>query len=317
MHKILVTGANGFVGAALCAQLVTRGIACVGSVRTHPGPGQVATGSLDAGTDWSEALAGCNTVIHLAARVHVMQDSASAPLDEYRKVNVAATLNLARQAAAHGVRRFVFVSSVKVNGEATHERPYTAHDTPAPQDPYGVSKLEAERALQDWSRQSGVELVIVRPPLVYGPGVRANFRRLIQFAKLGLPLPLGAIRNRRSMVALDNLVDLLIVCASHPAAPGQVFMVSDDHDLCVPDLLRMIGHAMGKRAWLLPVPPGLLACGARLVGKSAAADRLLGSLQVDIAHTRNTLGWKPVANVQESFNKTVAAFLAHPDQKYK
>lgn len=309
MSNILVTGASGFVGTALCAELERRSIACTAAVRKASNPAQLAVGELSATTDWSQALAGCDAVIHLAARVHVMNDTSDDPLAAFRAVNVAASVHLARQAAQHGVKRFVFVSSVKVNGEATGTRPFTAFDAGAPQDPYGQSKLEAELALKEVALATGLELVIVRPPLVYGPGVRANFMRLMQLAKIGLPLPLGAIHNQRSMVALDNLVDLLILCCRHPAAPGQTFMVSDDHDVSIGELLRMLASGMGKRTWLMPVPAGLIQRCAALLGKKAVADRLLGSLQVDIAHTKATLGWKPVLDIQESINKTVAHFL--------
>lgn len=309
MSNILVTGANGFVGTALCVELERRSMAFTGAVRKSANPAQLAIGELSATTDWSQALAGCDAVIHLAARVHVMNDTSDDPLAAFRAVNVAASVHLARQAAQHGVKRFVFVSSVKVNGEATGTRPFTAFDAAAPQDPYGQSKLEAELALKEVALATGLELVIVRPPLVYGPGVRANFMRLMQLAKIGLPLPLGAIHNRRSMVALDNLVDLLILCCRHPAAPGQTFMVSDDHDVSIGELLRMLASGMGKRTWLMPVPAGLIQRCAALLGKKAVADRLLGSLQVDIGHTKSTLGWKPVLDMQESINKTVAHFL--------
>lgn len=309
MSNILVTGASGFVGTALCVELERRSIAFRCAVRKATNPAQFAIGELSPNTDWSQALAGCDAVIHLAARVHVMNDTSDDPLAAFRAVNVAASVHLARQAAQHGVKRFIFVSSVKVNGEATDTRPFTAFDVAAPQDPYGQSKLESELALKEVALATGLELVIVRPPLVYGPGVRANFMRLMQLARIGLPLPLGAIHNRRSMVALDNLVDLLILCCRHPAAPGQTFMVSDDQDVSIGELLRMLAGAMGKRTWLMPVPAGLIQRSAALLGKKAVANRLLGSLQVDIAHTKATLGWKPVLNLQESINKTVAHFL--------
>ncbi|MDC8758866.1 UDP-glucose 4-epimerase family protein [Janthinobacterium fluminis] len=310
MHKILVSGANGFVGTALCQALAQRQLPFVAAVRAAATAQHYAVGELDATTDWSGALDGCTGVIHLAARVHVMQETAGDALRAYRAVNVEATLNLARQARAAGVRRFVFVSSVKVNGEATPRRPFTGADVPAPLDPYGQSKLEAEQALQAFARESGMELVIVRPPLVYGPGVRANFQRLMGLAHGGWPLPFGAVHNRRSMVSLDNLVDLLLLCSVHPAAPGQVFMVSDGQDVSIAELLRMLATAMGKRARLVPVPAALLGAAAAVLGKSAEAQRLLGSLQVDISHTRQTLGWRPAVGMQESLNKTVASFLS-------
>ena len=293
MNKVLVTGANGFVGRALVQELQVRGIAATGAVRGIAGPGQCSVGDIGAHTDWRRALSGCDTVFHLAARVHVMADQDADPLAAYREVNVTATLVLAHQAAAAGVRRFVFVSSVKVNGEATTAVPFRASDAPAPCDPYGVSKMEAERALLALAAGGQMEMVIVRPPLVYGPGVKANFLNLMKLVRLGLPLPFGSVRNRRSMVALDNLVDLLIVCGTHRAAAGQVFMVSDGEDLSMPDLVRLLGSAFGRRPLLLPVPASWLAGAARLAGKSAVAERVLGSLQVDIAATRATLGWSP------------------------
>ncbi len=311
MNKILVTGANGFVGSSLCETLRHRGVDFVPAVRNAGLSGQISVGDLSTDTDWTAALEGCDVVMHLAARVHVMTDSASDPLAAFRAVNVDATLNLARQALAKGAKRFVFVSSIKVNGEETRTHPFTAFDEPAPIDPYGQSKLEAEIGLQELGKATGLEVVIVRPPLVYGPGVGANFRRLMQLVKTGLPLPLGSIHNRRSMVAVDNLVDLLILCASHPAAAGQVFMVSDDHDIGISELLRMLAAAMGKGILLLPLPAGLIASVAAVFGKSAVASRLLGSLQVDINHTKSTLQWQPPVSMEFALKKTVAEYRAH------
>lgn len=312
MSKILVTGANGFVGSSLCETLHRRGVDFVPAVRNADLNGQISVGDLGPDTDWTVALEGCDVVIHLAARVHVMNDSANDPLAAFRAVNVDATLNLARQALAKGIKRFVFISSIKVNGEETTTHPFTAFDEPAPIDPYGQSKLEAEIALQELGNATGLEVVIVRPPLVYGPGVRANFRRLMQLVKTGLPLPLGAIHNRRSMVAVDNLVDLLILCASHPAAAGQIFLVSDDRDVGISELLRMLAAAMDKRSLLLPLPAGLLASAAAVFGNSAVANRLLGSLQVDINHTKSTLQWQPPVSMEFALKKTVADYRAHP-----
>lgn len=309
MKKFLVTGANGFVGRALCGTLGARGLPFVAAVRQATQAGQYPTGDLGPATKWEPALRDCDVVIHLAARVHIMNDVARDPLAAFREMNVDATLNLARQAAACGVKRFVFVSSVKVNGEETTGRPFTAFDAPAPNDAYGQSKHEAELALAALARETGLEVVIVRPPLIYGPGVRANFFKLMQLVKLGVPLPLGAVRNRRSMVALDNLLDLLITCALHSGAAGQTFLVSDDDDVSVSELLRMLARSMGKPSRLLPFPASALAGIAAVLGKSAVANRLLGSLQVDIAHTKSTLGWQPPAGVQASLDKAVAHFL--------
>lgn len=309
MNKVLVTGANGFVGSALCAGLSARAIDVVPAVRRASDRRQRSTGDMSSETAWAGHLSGCDTVIHLAARVHVMDDKSGNALSAFRATNVDATLNLARQAALHGVRRFVFVSSIKVNGEATTSQPFTAFDAPAPSDPYGVSKMEAEQALRTLSDATGLEVVIVRPPLVYGPGVRANFLRLMQLVSTGIPLPLGAIHNRRSLVALDNLVDLLIVCAGQPAASGQTFLVSDLHDVSIAELLVMLAEAMGRRSRLLPVPAWMVASAAGMLGQSKAASRLLHSLQLDILHTTSTLGWRPVVGMQDAVKRTVAHFI--------
>jgi nucleoside-diphosphate-sugar epimerase len=246
--------------------------------------------------------------MHIAARVHVMNERAGDPLAEFRRVNVDGTLNLARQAASAGANRFVFVSSIKVNGESTTEtQPFTAADTPAPQDPYGISKMEAEQGLRQIAAETGMEVVIVRPPLVYGPGVKANFASMMRAVQRGLPLPLGSVtHNRRSFVALDNLVDLLITCIDHPAAANQTFLVSDGEDLSTTDLLRRLGQALNKPARLFPVPPSLLQLGANLLGKGDMAQRLLGNLQVDISHTRNTLNWTPPISVDEGLRRAAA-----------
>lgn len=307
---ILVTGSNGFVGRALCERLGRDGLAVRGAVRGGARAGQVNVGNLDGNTDWEAALDGCDTVLHCAARVHVMADAEIDPLRAYREVNVEATVHLARRALAHGLRRFVFVSSVKVNGEITHEQPFRADDVPAPADPYGVSKLEAEQALLALGRETGLEIVIVRPPLVYGPGVKANFLNLVRLVQRGIPLPFGSLRNRRSMVALDNLVDLLVLCTRHPAAAGRVWMVSDGADLTIGELVRLIADAQQSRQWLLPLPAGLMRAAAGALGKSAVASRLLDSLQVDIAATREVLGWTPPMTPREAVGMTVAALAA-------
>lgn len=298
---ILVTGATGFVGGAVVRRLLADDAlgGVVAAVRRSDmawplGVVQAQVGDLTPSTDWSVALNGVFGVVHCAARVHVMKDAATDPLDEYRRVNVQGTLNLARQAAAAGVRRFVFVSSIKVNGEATQPgHRFTADDVPAPLDPYGVSKLEAEQGLRELEVRTGMEVVIVRPPLVYGPGVKANFAAMMRWLARGVPLPLGSIKNKRSMVARDNLVDLLVTCLTHPSAAGQTFLVSDGEDVSTTDLLRRTGLAMGKSTRLLSVPPGLLQFAAAMLGKRGVAQRLCGSLQVDIEKTRRVLGWQP------------------------
>ena len=306
--RIFITGANGFVGRSLCTEAVARGFTVCGMTRSPcnlPGNTEnLVMGHMNDRADWRKALAGCQVVVHLAARVHVMTDTAKNPLDEFRQVNVQGTLNLARQAAAAGVRRFVFVSSIKVNGEATEPgHPFTAEDTPAPLDAYGISKMEAEQGLREISAQTGMEVVIIRPPLVYGPGVKANFAAMMRWLARGVPLPLGAIHNQRSLVALDNLVDLIVTCIAHPAAANQTFLVSDGQDVSTTELLRRMGRAMKRPARLMPVPAGLLEWTAALVGKRDVAQRLCGSLQVDIQKTRQLLGWNPPLTLDQGLKK--------------
>lgn len=306
---ILVTGATGFVGSALCTELAARGLPFRAASRSER-PGCITVGELDEGTDWSAALPGVDRVVHLAARVHVMHETAPAPLAAFRRTNVAGTLRLARQAAAAGVKRFVFLSSIKVNGEETRPgHPFTADDMPSPQDPYGVSKLEAEQALLALDRETGMEVVVLRPPLVYGPGVQANFRSMLRWVRRGVPLPLGAVQNSRTLVALDNLVDLILLCLEHPGAAHQVLLAGDGEDLSTPELLRRAATALGTRARLLPVPPGLLAAAASLLGQGAVAQRLCGSLQLDLSKTRRLLGWTPRVGIDEALRKTALDFI--------
>ena len=306
--RLLITGANGFVGGALCVEAAGRHFFVQTATRTAcdlPGAGaSLAVGPMNGTADWRAALAGVDRVVHLAARVHVMADTASDPLDEFRRINVQGTLNLARQAAAAGVRRFVFMSSIKVNGEATRPgHPFTADAAPAPLDAYGISKMEAEQGLREIAAHTGMEVVIIRPPLVYGPGVKANFAAMMRWLGRGVPLPLGAIHNRRSLVALDNLVDLVMTCLTHPAAANQTFLVSDGEDVSTTELLRRMGSAMQHPARLLPVSAGLLAGAASLLGKRDMAQRLCGSLQVDIEKTRQLLGWNPPLTLDQGLKK--------------
>lgn len=306
--KVLLTGATGFVGRRLVESLeggADRELTC--AVRR---PGAVncsceaLVNGLDAETDWSRALAGQQVVIHTAARAHVMKDESPDPLAEYRKVNVSGTLNFARQAAESGVKRFIFISSIGVNGNV-NTRPFTEDDAPNPADLYAKSKWEAEQGLREIQRETGMELVIIRPPLVYGPEAPGNFGSLVNWVEKGVPLPLGAIQNRRSLVALDNLVDLIVTCIDHPAAAGQVFLAGDGEDLSTTELIQGVAHAMGRPPRLIPVPSGLLMFGATLFGKKAVAQRLLGSLQVDISKARNVLGWRPPVTVEEGLARAV------------
>jgi len=303
--KALITGATGFVGMALCDRLAASGYGVVPAVRSTSGlPNEVVVGNLDASTDWRPALIGCEAVVHLAARVHVMDDTAQAPLALYRATNTDATLNLARQAAQAGVKRFVFISTIKVNGEGRDEA-YRESDVPAPQDPYAISKWEAEQGLWQIAEETGLEVVILRPPLVYGPGVKANFLRLMQVVKKGWPLPLGAVRNRRSLLYLGNFVDAIRVCIEHPAAAGHTFLIDDGQPVSTPELVRAVARAMGRPARLLAIPVGLLAFAGALLGKRAAVARLAGSLYVDSSAICSRLGWTPPYTMEAGLEVTV------------
>lgn len=307
--KLLLTGATGFVGRGLCERLerdagwtvcaLVRGPRCDLPRSMKP----LLVDDL-ATADLRGALAGIDAVIHLAARAHVMRDASPDPLAEFRKMNVAATRNLARQAAAAGVKRMIFMSSIKVHGECGR---FSESDAPAPQDAYGLSKLEAETALREIAGQSRLEFVIVRPPLVYGPGVKANFQALIGAVARGWPLPLGAIDNCRSLVSRDNLVDFVLRCTTHPAAANESFLVSDGEDLSTPELVRRLARAMGRPARLLPIPSAILRGGAALLGRRAMAQRLLGSLQLDISKARRVLEWSPPFSVDEGLRRATAA----------
>jgi UDP-glucose 4-epimerase len=307
--KVLVTGATGFVGSALCAKLTSSGFAVVPAVRDKTGlPHEIVVGSLDASTDWRANLSGCDAIVHLAARVHVMKDAASDPLTQYRQTNTDATLNLARQAAQVGVKRFVFISSIKVNGEGG-DVPYRETDAPAPEDAYAISKWEAEQGLRQIARETGLEVVILRPPLVHGPAVKANFLRLMQMVQRGWPLPLGAIHNQRSLLYLGNLIDAIRVCIEHPAAAGQTFLLDDGQAVSTPQLIRAVADALHRPARLLPVPVALLRLAGWMTGKSTAVARLTGSLYVEGQAIRTRLGWSPPYSMQAGLAATAAAFV--------
>ncbi|WP_339543805.1 UDP-glucose 4-epimerase family protein [Pseudomonas sp. RA_35y_Pfl2_P32] len=315
-RTVLVTGASGFVGSGVLKRLVeSSDTALLGLVRSRGAhlPFNVSPVLMpDEGLMGNIALQGVQVIVHCAARVHVMDDGACDPLAEFRKVNVDGTLSLARQAVAAGVKRFIFISSIKVNGEGTKPgTAYTADDVPAPADPYGISKMEAEQGLRQLAAQTGMEVVIIRPVLVYGPGVKANFLNMMRWLSKGIPLPFGAIHNRRSLVALDNLVDLVLTCISHPAAANQTFLVSDGDDLSTTALLSKMANALQKPARLLPVPSWILETGATLLGKKALSQRLCGSLQVDITKTRTLLGWTPPISVDQALTATALHFKEH------
>jgi len=313
--NVLVTGASGFIGSSLLSCLsIKEGIRVSGAFKHQfsnipPGIQTFQVGDLGDNTNWIPALNNIGVVVHTAARVHVMNDRANDSLSEFRKINVEGTLNLARQALVAGVKRFIFISSIKVNGESTTPGAlYTADDQPNPVDPYGISKWESEIGLRRLAEESSLEVVIIRPPLVYGPGVKANFRRMMRWLDKGVPLPLGNIQNKRSLVALDNLVDLIITCTEHPAAANQIFLAGDGEDLSTTELLQRTGKALGKPARFIPFPVGLLTFLASLLGKKEVAQRLCGSLQVDISKARELLGWEPPVSVEERLRKVAGNY---------
>lgn len=292
---ILITGANGFVGKSLCLLLENREHSILRSQK------RMNT------SDWSQELNSVNITIHLAARVHILHDCARNPFAEFKAINVVGTLNLARQSAAAGVKRFIFLSSIGVNGAVTTlNNTFTNDDKPAPHSLYAISKHEAEIGLRKIAIETGMQVVIIRPPLIYGANAPGNFGSLLRIIKRGLPLPLGAVtQNQRSFVALDNLVDLILTCINHPNAANQTFLVSDGEDVSTTDLLRKMALAQGVTSRLLPVPVALLNLCAKLIGKQAMAQRLLGNLQVDISHTQKLLNWKPIISLDEGLRRAV------------
>ena len=311
--KVLITGASGFVGSATCAWLMAQGLDVVGAVRQSPaqplaGMDYRIVGELDADTDWRAALAGVDAIVHCAARVHVMRETADDPLAAFRSANVAGTKRLARQATVLGVKRLVFISSIKVNGEETAEG-FNENDTPAPQDPYGQTKWEAEEMLSQVSKETGLEVVIVRPPLVYGPGVKGNLARLLNWVERGVPLPLAGVRNARSLIGIDNFTSALHACLTHPAAAGRTYLVRDGEDISTPELVHRLGHHLGKPARLFPLPATLLERMAGLVGRRADVQRLTGSLIVDDSRIRSELGWVPPYTLDDGLELMVRAWL--------
>lgn len=311
--KVLVTGATGFLGRSLLQKLAENNnylpVAAVRekSLKSPLAAKTVLGCDLLSDSNWKEALSGIAVVLHTAARAHILKETAVNPLAEFRKVNTMGTLNLARRAADSGVRRFIFLSSIGVNGNQS-VRPFVESDIPNPVDSYAISKHEAESGLCELAGQTGMEIVIIRPPLVYGPHAPGNFNRLIKIISRGIPLPLGAINNQRSLIALDNLVDLIITCIGHPAAANQTFLVSDGHDLSTTKLIKLLGDALGTPTRLFPVPLSLIKVGAKLLGKPELVQRLCGSLQVDASKVRNLLHWRPPISVEEGLKKAAEAF---------
>jgi nucleoside-diphosphate-sugar epimerase len=315
--KLLVTGSTGFIGQALVQRLVTDGQHSVSCAARSPGGHralstiQHTVGDIDGNNDWTLALQNVEVVVHLAGRAHVLHDYSNDPLAKFRLVNTLGTSNLARQAAAAGVRRLIFVSSIGVNGSETFDKPYSADDLAAPHSPYAISKYEAELALKKLADELELEITIVRPPLVYGPNAPGNFGSLMQWMAVGVPLPFGAItHNRRSFVGIDNLIDFIVTCIAHPAAGNQTFLISDGEDISTADLLQRLGRALGKPARLVPVPASILSTAATLFGKRSLAQRLLGSLQVDIQKTKDVLDWVPPVPMEQILDKTAMAWIA-------
>jgi len=306
--KVLVTGANGFIGQALCKFFCTSGFGLLAAVRQKDNRlladyEVVEVGDIGPQTDWQKALTGMDTVVHLAGREHILKEHSSNFLMEFRKINVLGTERLARMAAKAGVKRFIFISSVKVNGEGAL-RSYTEKDIPEPQDAYGISKREAEDSLARIAGETGLKTVFLRPPLVYGPGVKANFKNLMKIAGAGLPLPFKGINNRRSFLYLGNLVDAIIICISHPLAAGETFLVSDGQDVSTPNLIKMIALAMDKKAVLFSLHPGILKALCKIAGKGKEMEKLTGSLLIDSSKIRNLLGWKPPFTLEEGIKET-------------
>ncbi len=316
--KVLITGATGFVGKSLTDRLCADGYQVVAAVRdlsaALPINVQITRiGNIAPDTDWSESLMEIEVVVHLAGRVHVMNDTSVNPLDEFRIVNVAGTVRLAREAAKAGVRRFIFLSSIKVNGEETNS-PYTEDKPSHPSDSYGISKMEAELALQGIQAETGMEVVIIRPPLVYGPGVKANFYNLMKIVNSGMYLPLASVANNRSLIYIENLVDAVVTCICHPKAAGQTYLVSEGEDVSTPELVRRLAFALGKPVHIFSFPTGLLRLAGKLLGKSAPVDRLVGSLVIDRSKIRRELGWKPPYTMEQGLKWTAKWYLKGLEQ---
>ncbi len=318
MHKVLVTGANGFVGKRVCFLLQREGYSVRGAVRLHDYSGNVGMkdetvlteeivhiGDIDGNTDWSLALDGVDTVVHLAARVHILQEVSKNPLESFRSVNVLGSEHLAWMAVKSGIRRFIYISSVSIHGNSTGDRPCVEEDNAHPHSPYAISKWEGELILKRIAKESGLELIIVRPPLVYGPGVGGNFLRLMRWAGRGWPLPLGCVRNLRSFIGLDNLADLIVCCVCHPKAAGETFLVADGEDISTPDLICRIACLLGRPARILPFPVGIFRVMGSIAGMNDVVDRLCNSLQVSSEKVCCVLDWHPCVSLDEGLAKTI------------
>jgi len=316
-QNVLVTGATGFVGQVVCRHLTDSGFTVVSALRRHPDAPTTSpiVGEINGKTDWSAVLPGIDSIVHLAARVHVMNDVAADPLQEFRQVNVAGTINLARQAAQAKVRRLVFISSIKVNGEKTNGREFTEDDFPAPLDPYGISKLEAEQALQQLARETDLEIVILRPPLIYGPQVKANFYQLMNAVYQGWPLPLGSIRNQRSLLYVNTFADAIKASLTHPNAAGKTFLVSDDERVSTAELVTKLGYFLQRTPRLWKVPVAWMKLGGKVTGKAAAVDRLTSSLVVNSRKIRTELEWSSPYSFDWGLQKTSEWFLASKSQE--
>ena len=314
--SVLVTGATGFVGSRLVVKMSEAGFSVIRALRRAGSVEGVVVGDIDGQTDWREALQGVDVVVHLAARVHIMDDQASDPLAEYRKTNLDGTLKLAEAAVEQGVRRFVYLSSIKVNGEsADADHPFTEADTPQPQGAYAVSKWEAEQALMAFAQRSGLEVVIVRPPLVYGPGVKANFQKLMGIVAKPYPLPLASVNNRRSLLGLENLVDFIVLCVTHPEAANEVFLVADAEAPSTPELIRKIAALRGMHCRLVCFPPALLRLAGKILHKNAMVSRVCDSLVIDAAKARELLGWQPRVSLDEELQRTLIAYAEASDSQ--
>jgi nucleoside-diphosphate-sugar epimerase len=315
MTRVLVTGANGFVGRTLCPELENAGFELRAAVRNEAstplpvtGGDTVAVGYVGPDTDWAPALEGVDAIVHLACRVHVLRERLREPEQEFHKINVLGVERLARAAAGAGVKRMVYISSIGVNGRATEGSAFTERDKPSPHYSYAISKWDAEQVLYRIAGETGLEVVVLRPPLIYGPGVKANFLRLMKLVDSGLPLPFGSVDNRRSLIYVRNLADAISRCISSPQAAGETFLVSDGEDVSTPQLLRLISKALGRRPQILPFPQAALRTLSSLFGMSGLAEPLLGSLVVDSSKIRRTLDWQPPYTTAQGLQETARWF---------